>query len=217
MQRSYDLVQDSFPNKNDFPVWLPFLLAFIGTLGCIYTAYIAVPKTLQRSLFSPDVSALASTDNDKIEEQILPTIDVDLLVQADKEESVPAAAESYDCPPLFTLSFKENSLKPILKGSHEKMSLLRDWLTLHPSETIILGGHSSSEGLREPNLILSYRRATSVQRFFVKSGISKDQLSMQAFGEDKPIRGIPASSGENRRVSMQVKGMRECQNHSTNE
>lgn len=206
MPLSYDLIRVQFLNRIDFPVWLPFLLTLVGTLGCIYTASVTVPEALQHTLFITELSS-GRPDN-----QLLQNTAASLSEQ--KEEN---KIRDGNCPPLFILSFNKNSLTPQLKEKDKKINQLKEWLGLHPRITIVLGGHSSSKGSKEHNLILSYRRAKAVQRFFIESGIAGHRLAAQAFGEEKPIAGIPSSSERNRRVSMHVKGMNECQNHTINE
>lgn len=215
MLLSYGSMQDPLKNEANLPIWLPFLFAFLGALGCIYTAYILIPEISPSALTSNKATELSTAQKEN--DNMLPATDDS--EQTIITQSTPAIENStaelfYDCPPLFIISFEENSLEPLLSGQPKKISQLKDWLSLNPNESIILGGHSSSEGLREPNLILSYRRAKAASRFLRDLGISINQISTQAFGEEKPIAGIPSLSAKNRRVTMQVKGMDVCQNHS---
>ena len=214
MQRPYDSMRDQSLNRTELPIWLPILLTLIGTLGCIYTAYIAIPNTLQRTLFLPKFSKQIVTDD--INKPLPINKDIRISVPVNKIVDTPKIV-SDDCPPLFIFSFKQNDLEPLLERRTQKISQLRDWLTQHPDETMIVGGHSSSKGLKEPNLILSYRRAQAVHHLFIASGIPEHQLSTQAFGEEKPMAGIPSSSERNRRVSIHVKGRDECQHDAVNQ
>jgi outer membrane protein OmpA-like peptidoglycan-associated protein len=61
-------------------------------------------------------------------------------------------------------------------------------------------GHTDSTGSRELNVDLSQRRARAVAEFLTRQGVQPDRLEVQGFGPDRPLKGRPATSGENRRV-----------------
>ena len=65
-------------------------------------------------------------------------------------------------------------------------------------------GHTDSVGSRDFNLDLSKRRAQSVVDYLVAHGADKSRFSVAGYGFDKPLPGLGASAGANRRVEVVV-------------
>ena len=65
-------------------------------------------------------------------------------------------------------------------------------------------GHTDSVGSRDFNLDLSKRRAQSVVDYLVAHGADKSRFAVAGYGFDKPISGLSASAGANRRVEVVV-------------
>ncbi|MGQ0659490.1 OmpA family protein [Sphingosinicella sp.] len=61
-------------------------------------------------------------------------------------------------------------------------------------------GHTDSVGGRTINGPLSQRRAQAVADYLVAQGVAQTRLEVQGFGYDRPLPGMAASSGRNRRV-----------------
>jgi outer membrane protein OmpA-like peptidoglycan-associated protein len=68
-------------------------------------------------------------------------------------------------------------------------------------------GHTDSEGGDKLNVALSKKRAKIVENYLIKEGISKDRLSTNGFGEEKPITNNNTEQGraKNRRVELYIK------------
>jgi outer membrane protein OmpA-like peptidoglycan-associated protein len=66
----------------------------------------------------------------------------------------------------------------------------------------IVEGHTDSSGARTRNIELSQERAQSVIDYLTSSGISKDRLTAQGYGPDRPMAGVSSRSQVNRRVEM---------------
>jgi outer membrane protein OmpA-like peptidoglycan-associated protein len=64
----------------------------------------------------------------------------------------------------------------------------------------LIEGHTDSVGLRTRNVDLSQRRAQSLADFLIAAGVARDRLVVRGYGPDRPLAGMPASAGENRRV-----------------
>lgn len=64
----------------------------------------------------------------------------------------------------------------------------------------LIEGHTDSVGGRQGNLALSQRRAQSVADFLIGAGVGRDRLVVRGYGPDRPLAGLRASAGENRRV-----------------
>lgn len=76
-------------------------------------------------------------------------------------------------------------------------SLLRPQLA---NLRFMIEGHTDSVGSRQSNLALSQRRAQSVANFLIDAGVERGRLVVRGYGPDRPIPGLRASAGENRRV-----------------
>lgn len=61
-------------------------------------------------------------------------------------------------------------------------------------------GHTDSVGSDLANLDLSRRRARAVGEALVAAGIDGSRLDLEGFGARRPLPGLPAISGANRRV-----------------
>jgi OOP family OmpA-OmpF porin len=69
---------------------------------------------------------------------------------------------------------------------------------------IEVGGHASTEGSDDHNLDLSKRRAAAVMEYLVnKSGVAKERLSSQGYGETKPLV-TPDDTEEKREKNRRV-------------
>lgn len=63
-------------------------------------------------------------------------------------------------------------------------------------------GHTDSVGSRATNLDLSQRRAQAVVDFLTKNGVDRSRFDVHGFGPDKPMPGLGARDGRNRRVEV---------------
>lgn len=61
-------------------------------------------------------------------------------------------------------------------------------------------GHTDSVGSRASNVVLSQRRAQSVADFLVGNGVGRNRLVVRGYGPDRPLPGVRATAGVNRRV-----------------
>jgi outer membrane protein OmpA-like peptidoglycan-associated protein len=64
----------------------------------------------------------------------------------------------------------------------------------------MIEGHTDSVGRRDRNLDLSQRRAQTLADLLIAAGVARDRLIVHGYGPDRPLPGVPASAGENRRV-----------------
>lgn len=63
-------------------------------------------------------------------------------------------------------------------------------------------GHTDSVGSRDFNVDLSKRRAQAVVEYLAAKGADRLRLSVVGYGFDKPMAGLDASAGANRRVEV---------------
>jgi outer membrane protein OmpA-like peptidoglycan-associated protein len=75
-------------------------------------------------------------------------------------------------------------------------------LAMNPGKNISIAGHTCDIGSEQYNQGLSERRAASVKRFLVESGIDENRISTEAYGELRPL--VPNISEEARRMNRRV-------------
>lgn len=63
-------------------------------------------------------------------------------------------------------------------------------------------GHTDSVGSREFNVELSKRRAQAVVDFLAAKGADRSRFNVIGYGFDKPVAGLGAGAGANRRVEV---------------
>lgn len=92
------------------------------------------------------------------------------------------------------------------KTSYPELNRILKYLKDGEIETILIKGHSDSVGDKDYNMYLSGIRAKEVMEFFIRSGISRDRLSYQAFGETQPKTSNDTNEGriQNRRVEFEI-------------
>ncbi|MBF0266400.1 MAG: peptidoglycan-associated lipoprotein Pal [Gammaproteobacteria bacterium] len=61
------------------------------------------------------------------------------------------------------------------------------FLTLNPSVSVVLEGHTDERGTREYNLALGEGRSKSVFGFLTSQGVNASQLEVISFGEEQPV------------------------------
>ena len=61
------------------------------------------------------------------------------------------------------------------------------YLAEHPGQRVILEGHADERGSPEYNVALSEQRAKSVARTLAVQGVSRSQMELVSYGEEKPV------------------------------
>jgi peptidoglycan-associated lipoprotein len=83
-----------------------------------------------------------------------------------------------------------------------------EYLAANPDTRIVLEGHADERGTREYNIALGEKRAKAVEQLMLLQGVSKSQLDVISFGEERPVAlGHDESSWRlNRRVEILYPG-----------
>ena len=95
--------------------------------------------------------------------------------------------------------------KDTLKAESEPtLQQVRKLLIERPALTLIVAGHTDSDGSAEYNLDLSRRRAASVVQWLTARDIDASRLEPQGMGETQPVadNSTPAGRALNRRVEI---------------
>lgn len=80
--------------------------------------------------------------------------------------------------------------------------------TSEDATTILIEGHTDSDGSNEYNLELSRLRAEAVRSVLVGGGVPAGRVETQGYGETRPVASNATSSGkaQNRRVEIIIQG-----------
>ena len=84
--------------------------------------------------------------------------------------------------------------------------LFSEYLKQNQDLVVAIEGHTDNIGNKIENLYLSQERAKSVYDFLIQSGIQKQRLSYEGFGEEIPIVNNYNEEGRalNRRTEFKV-------------
>ena len=95
----------------------------------------------------------------------------------------------------------------LLPGAQTKLNDVAEALTKQdPDSTILIEGHTDSQGALAMNQDLSQRRAESVRSYLISRGISADRITATGLGPSRPIadNASPEGRANNRRVEIVV-------------
>ena len=72
--------------------------------------------------------------------------------------------------------------------------------------TIIITGHTDSEGDAMTNMVLSQNRADAVKEYFIKHGVASSRIKTIAYGESMPLMNNDSEDGKqhNRRAEINI-------------
>jgi len=115
--------------------------------------------------------------------------------------------DAYGCTIKATLhiNFGVNS-SMITAYSMPKVVKFANFLKQSKGSTVVIEGHTDSDGSALSNLSLSQRRADSVVRELVSLGVSPARLTAKGYGETQPIATNATAEGkkQNRRIDAKL-------------
>jgi outer membrane protein OmpA-like peptidoglycan-associated protein len=99
----------------------------------------------------------------------------------------------------------KSDVKPAMR---DRLSEIARALSTVPDRSILVEGHTDSDGRNEYNLKLSELRAQSVRSVLVGGGVSPDRVETRGYGETRPIapNATTAGKAQNRRVEIVLQG-----------
>ncbi len=100
----------------------------------------------------------------------------------------------------------ENGKDVIKEQSYVSLTELAGLLKKKPEWMLRISGHTDNVGDAKSNMELSKKRAESVKRFLILSGLTDNRMIVEYFGASKPIADnkTPEGRAKNRRVEMTI-------------
>jgi OmpA-OmpF porin, OOP family len=123
----------------------------------------------------------------------------------EKQAEIPVFA------PKSTYTFKnvvfETNKAILVPSSLGEIDALAVYLIKHPSQRIVITGHTDNIGTELQNQQLSEQRATSVQQALLRKGCNIKQIATQGKGSLQPINNNTSAEGrqQNRRVEVRFR------------
>jgi len=104
----------------------------------------------------------------------------------------------------ITFPVGKSTIEP---SSFALMSKVHEAIRLFPNATIIVEGHTDSDGSDSANLILSQDRADAVKQYLISNmGINAERVSSIGYGETRPVASNQNAEGKarNRRIDLVI-------------
>jgi outer membrane protein OmpA-like peptidoglycan-associated protein len=87
-------------------------------------------------------------------------------------------------------------------GAYSELQRIAGVINSDPSVSVIVEGHTDSDGTREYNQLLSERRANAVRSALISYGVDPRRITAYGYGEDRPI--VPNDSDYNKQRNRRV-------------
>lgn len=90
--------------------------------------------------------------------------------------------------------------------SQSTLNAIKKIMSDYPTAKFAIEGYTDSTGRLETNMRLSNERAAAVKDYLIENGVSKDRLTSQGFGPEKPVADNKTAAGraQNRRTEIKV-------------
>jgi outer membrane protein OmpA-like peptidoglycan-associated protein len=151
-----------------------------------------------------------------------PELDNDQDGWMDPDDACPNAAENFNsyldgdgCPDKIpgdlaefagaipAIQFEVGSSR-LKRSSFDVLNRAANTLMRYPDLNVEIGGHASSDGDDEANMMLSQERVMTVRDYLIDRGVNPDMLRAVGYGETKPVASNDTEEGrrQNRRVEF---------------
>jgi len=110
--------------------------------------------------------------------------------------------------PFKHIYFKSGSIR-LSERDNSKLNYLLTYMRLQkPNGTLVLKGHSDSEGPRHINMLMSKKRVRVIKAYLLSQGVKDERIVVKAYGESRPTatNRYPTGRELNRRVDISISG-----------
>lgn len=92
------------------------------------------------------------------------------------------------------------------KNLKEYTQILKQYLQKHPTEKVLVTGHTDNLGYFNHNLIIGLHRAKEIKKYFINNGINSNKILTLSKGESEPIAEKTTEKGraKNRRIEIEI-------------
>jgi len=96
----------------------------------------------------------------------------------------------------------------LLPAAQNRLNQVADALMATKERSLIVEGHTDSQGSSSSNQDLSQQRANAVRSYIISRGYPGDLITAQGIGEDRPVANNASTEGRanNRRVEIIIVG-----------
>jgi outer membrane protein OmpA-like peptidoglycan-associated protein len=90
----------------------------------------------------------------------------------------------------------------LMPGAYSELQRVAGVINSDPSVSVIVEGHTDSDGTREYNQVLSERRANAVRTALISYGVDPRRITAYGYGEDRPL--VPNDTAYNKQRNRRV-------------
>lgn len=204
----------------DAPLWLTTGLALLGILLALAAAALfssnedggaerMPPPAFTRA--PPAEAVLQPSEEGQLTPLLVPLRSSESETAATQGDQAPETGRAaVDCPPVFNVPFASRSARPNVAGLEDAAQTLRAWLERNVEASLSLEGRTDSMGKEGFNIVLSFMRARSVERWLAELGIPAQRMVVRGAGPilAKGVSNTPAA--DYRRVEVRIEGVPAC-------
>lgn len=102
----------------------------------------------------------------------------------------------------FYFEFDQSTVK---SESQPALAAHAAYLAANPSSKVLIEGHCDERGTKGYNIALGERRGNSIAKFLIVNGVSKSQIEVVSYGEERPANNAhtEAAWAQNRRAFIE--------------
>ena len=102
----------------------------------------------------------------------------------------------------FYFEFDQSTVK---SESRPALAAHAAYLAANPAQKIVVEGHCDERGTKGYNIALGERRGNSIAKFLIVNGVSKAQIEVVSYGEERPANAAHNESAwaQNRRAYIE--------------
>ncbi len=90
----------------------------------------------------------------------------------------------------------------LMPGAYAELQRVAGVINSDPGISVIIEGHTDSDGTREYNQVLSERRANAVRTALISYGVDPRRITAYGYGEDRPL--VPNDTAYNKQRNRRV-------------